>query len=304
MMDTKEKIIDELHRQARKNFVRRRVYVKGIDDVWQVDLIEFNKHARTNGGNRYILTVIDVLSKFAWAEPLRRKTGTDVTSAMEKVFAKSQPRLPTNIQSDDGKEFYNKWFSKLMERHGINHYSTFSPLKASVVERFNRTLKTWMYKAFGVQGTYKWATNGLLDDLIKKYNSRVHRSIGMRPDKVKRKHEKELVTKLNTPLSDKKPRYKVNDIVRISKWKTQFEKGYTPSWTTELFSIYKVRNTQPPVYMLRDLNGSTVRGAFYEQELQKTKYPDTYLVEKVLRKKGSRVYVKWLGMSSDHNSWI
>lgn len=93
-------------------------------------------------------------------------------------------------------------------------------------------------------------------------------------------------------------------MVRISKYKSLFSKGYTPNWSTELFLVDRVRTTVPPVYHLRDMEGVPIKGAFYEHELQKTKYPDVYLVEKVLKRKGDKVYVKWLGFDNSHNSWI
>lgn len=302
----KRGIVEELHKQARKRFPRRHVYVKGLDDLWQIDLVDMQKHSRVNRGHKYILTVIDVLSKFAWAVPVRSKSGEAVTDAMQKVFSQSKPpRIPTNLQCDDGKEFYNERFKSLMKERNINMYSTFSALKASVVERFNRTLKGWMFKEFGVQGNYKWLD--LLAKLLERYNSRVHRSINMRPKDVTRRHEKrlaQLLNKLPTGLTVRKVNFKVGDVVRVSKYKTLFEKGYTPSWSTELFVVDRVQTTVPPVYALRDTRGKIIRGAFYGQELKRTKYPDTYLVERVLRRKGKRVFVKWLGLDSSHNSWI
>ncbi|XP_011687491.1 PREDICTED: uncharacterized protein LOC105449809 [Wasmannia auropunctata] len=100
------------------------------------------------------------------------------------------------------------------------------------------------------------------------------------------------------------PRFKVNDPVRVSKFKTIFEKGYTPNWSTEIFRIAKVQSTNPTTYLLNDSRGEPVAGGFYEYELQRVSNPDVYLVEKVLRKRGNKVYVKWLGMDSSHNSWI
>lgn len=304
--DAKRGIVDELYRPARKNFPRRKVELKGIDDLWQIDLVDMQKHARVNGGHKYILTVIDGLSKFAWAVGIRDKRGESVTSAMKKVFLQSKPRVPINIQCDAGLEFYNTHFKALMKRYDINMYSTSSVLKASIVERFNRTIKGWMYKEFAAQGNYKWLK--LLPELIKKYNTSVHRTIAMRPVDVNKLHdEKRLLRKLHftTKTTAKTTRFKEGDTVRISKYKTLFEKGYMPSWSTELFIIKDVRhNSRPPVYVLRDMEGETIKGTFYDKELQKTNYPDTYLVERVLRKKGSRAYVKWLGFSSRHNSWI
>lgn len=313
--NAKRGIVEELHKQARKNFPRRKVLVKGIDNLWQIDLVDMQRHARVNGGYKYILTVVDGLSKFAWAVAVRDKRGESVTTAMKEVFSQSKPRIPINIQCDAGLEFYNTHFKALMKKYDINMYSTFSALKASLVERFNRTIKGWMYKEFAVQGSYKWLK--LLPSLISKYNNSVHRTIAMRPvDVVKSRDEKRLLRKLyyserkNKKKKDKTgfyvtTRFKENDIVRVSKYKTLFEKGYMPSWSTELFVIKSVRRqSSPPVYVLRDMEGETIKGTFYEEELQKTKYPDTYLVERVLRKKGNKAYVKWLGFSSRHNSWI
>jgi len=304
-MDDKRGIVNEQHRSARKNFKRRKVYVKGIDDLWQIDLVEMIPYSRANSGHKYILTVIDVLSKFAWAVPVANKTGKKVTAAMQTVIDQVGPHhhVPKNLQCDKGKEFYNSEFHTLMLRHNINQYSTHTHLKASVVERFNRTLKGWMWKEFGVQGNYKWLK--LLPELLRRYNSKVHRTIGMGPMDVTVADENRLLTILNNPdIKRSKNRFSVGDIVRISKHKTMFAKGYTPSWSTELFTIDSVRNTLPPVYYLRDDRNNVISGGFYEEEMQKTKYPDTYLVERVLKRKGAKVYVRWLGMDRTHDSWI
>ena len=83
-----------------------------------------------------------------------------------------------------------------------------------------------------------------------------------------------------------------------------FEKGYTPNWSTEVFTVAKVLKSKPVTYNLKDYLKQPVVGCFYEQEISKVKYPDVYLVEKVLKKRGHKVFVKWLGISKEHNSWI
>lgn len=83
-----------------------------------------------------------------------------------------------------------------------------------------------------------------------------------------------------------------------------FDKGYTPNWSTELFKIVKIQLTNPATYLLEDMSGGPIRGSFYEHELQKAKHQDAYLVQKVLRRKRNKVYVKWLGFDKSHNSWI
>ena len=101
-----------------------------------------------------------------------------------------------------------------------------------------------------------------------------------------------------------KAKLKRGDHVRLSKVKSIFEKGYTPNWGTEVFRITKVKSTRPITYEIEDLNGVPVKGGFYAQELQKTRYKDIYLVEKVIKRDKDRVFVKWLGFSDAHNSWI
>ncbi|XP_066600013.1 uncharacterized protein [Prorops nasuta] len=295
----KKQLVEELHVPARRNFLRRRVIIRGFDDLWQADLVEMRNYA--DAGYHYILTVIDALSKYGWAIALKTKSGKEVTAALLKILKSG--RCPKNLQTDDGKEFYNSDFQSLMKKHGINHYSTYSILKATIIERCNRTLKTEMWKGFTLNGNYKW--RAMLQQLVDKYNSRKHRTIGMRPADVKPEHANKL---LATVFSNIKivgrAKFKVGDFVRISKYKNVFAKGYTPNWTTEIFEIIKVQKTNPVTYLLRDSNGTDIYGGFYEHELLKTANPNVYLVEKVLRKKGDKVFVKWLGFNNTHNSWI
>ncbi|XP_057335036.1 uncharacterized protein LOC130673842 [Microplitis mediator] len=130
----------------------------------------------------------------------------------------------------------------------------------------------------------------------------------MKPKDVTAANAKELVANVYRPLNakklTKKKKFKVGDKVRITKYKHAFEKGYTPNWTTEIFTIKEVKNTNPTTYKLIDYQDQPIKGGFYEEELSKVKYPDVYLVEKIIRTRGNKLYVKWLGFDSTHNSWI
>lgn len=299
----KETVVDELHKPARKTYRRRRTIVKGLNDLLQADLVEMQPYARFNKGYRYILVVINTFSKYVWTEPLKSKKGNDVTTAMKNILDKANK--PKNLQTDLGKEFYNKEFKKLMDEYKINHYSTFSNLKASIVERVNRTLKNIMWKNFSNQGSYKWYT--ILPYIVEKYNTTIHRTTGFKPIDVNKKKEKNILLKSFTfkkivDLSHNK--FKLNDFVRISKRREAFDKGYTPNWSTEIFQIRKIQLTNPTTYLLKDNKNENIDGGFYEEELQKVKHPDVYLVEKILRRKGNKAYVKWLGFNQSHNSWI
>lgn len=294
-------VIDEIHKPARLRFPRRRVQIRGLHDLFQADLVDLKSRARSNGGYSYILFVINAFSKYAWAEPLKTKTGLEVTRAMAKILAKTTP--PKNLQVDAGTEFYNAGFRRLMEKYGINMYSTYSVLKANLVERLNRTIKGAIFKNFTRKGNQNWTRD--LQTILDGYNNRVHRTTGMKPSEVSLKDEKRLLRSVYRQVKRVgKSKFQVGDEVRISKYKHLFEKGYTPNWTTETFTIDRRQATNPRTYLLRDSRGQPIKGGFYTAELQKTKHPGVFLVEQVLRRKKNRELVKWLGFDKSHNSWI
>lgn len=300
MSEIKRQVVDELHKPARRIFKRRKFILKGIDDLWQADLIELGEYSKDNKGYKFVLTVIDCFSKFAWARPILSKSSSDVCNAFENIL--NTGRKPKNLHTDQGKEFYNATFKKLVKKYNINHYSTYSNIKASIVERFNRTLKSSLWKEFSYQGSYDWLS--CLQKLIEKYNNKTHRTTKMPPSKVVgRVIERKLLKEVYSSKKVKrgKPKFKIGDKVRISKYKAQFSKGYTPSWSTEIFTVNKVKHTCPVTYILKDETGQEIAGGFYEQEMQSVKYPDVYLVEKVLKRKGDRALVKWLGF--DRATW-
>lgn len=251
------------------------------------------------------MVVIDGFSKYTWCIPTKTKTKTEIKNAFEQII-KSAKRIPRNLQTDFGKEFYNNEFNSYVKSLKINHYSTFSTKKASIVERVIKTLKNKLYKYFSYIGNYKWVGKPL-DNIIQSYNQTVHSTTKFRPIDVN--FDNEVEVKKNIEKRQSNLRYKVNkfnvgDRVRISKYKSIFRKGYMPNWTTELFTINQVNHTRPVTYHIQDQRNNTILGTFYEQELQKTKYPDVYLIEKVIKKKGEKLYVKWLGLDDSENSWI
>ena len=200
----------------------------------------FSKH---NGGVKYLLNVIDVFSKYAWSVPLIDKTGKSMTRAFETIVEK---RKPSKMWVDRGGEFYNRTMDRWLEENGIERYSTYNEGKAVVVERFNRTLKTRMWKYMSANNTYRYID--VLDELLRKYNSSYHRSI--RSDK---RNESAVWNHLyGDVVAPIKPKLKVGDRVRISKKKTIFEKGYTPNWTEEVFEITHVQDTTPVTYKIKD----------------------------------------------------
>ena len=104
-------------------------------------------------------------------------------------------------------------------------------------------------------------------------------------------------------VNDKNPKFKIVSNVRISKYMNAFAKGYTPNWSEKVFVIKKVKNTVPLTYVTNDLKGEEIDETLYENELQKTNQKD-FRIEKIIKKKGDRLYVKWKGYYNWFNSWI
>ena len=298
-----------LHKPALKKFPFRKTMVSYVDQQWQADLVDVQKYQKENKHFRFILTVIDILSRYAWAKPLMSKRGEDVKNAFVEIFAEA---VPEKIQFDDGKEFYNSHFKELLEKHNIEWFSTKSDKKAAIVERFNLTLKSRMWKYFTAKETDKWTD--VLDDFVNNYNHSFHSSIGMKPVDA-RKEENEGTVWYNlygAHLSSTfgEPKYKVGNSVRIAKYKSIFAKGYLPNFTEEIFKIKQIIFTQPIVYKLEDYQDEDIDGYFYEEELSYVPNPEEmdYKIEKVLRHKtvNGKKYglVKWKGYADKFNEWL
>ena len=221
--------------------------------------------------------VIDVFSKYGWIVPLKSKTGVDVANAINKIF---EERRCMKMWTDKGKEFYNKHVKAL----GVQLYSTENEEKSSVVERWNRTMKEKMFKYFSANNTKKYID--ILDEMVNNYNNTKHSSIKMTPVEASDKKNKNRVwMNLNgkARTNPVEPKFSVGDEVRITKKKSNFEKGYTPRWTEEVFTVSQIQYTDPPTYKISDHHGEEIQGTFYEQEMQKTNQ-DIFRIEKIIRK--------------------
>ena len=175
-------------------------------------------------------------------------------------------------------------------------YSTYNEGKSVVDERFIRTLKNKIFKH--MTAISKNVYFDVLDDIVNKYNNSVHRSIKMKPINV----TGDSYAEYNEDFNKKDPKFKVGDNVRILKYKNIFAKGYTPNWS-KVFVISKIENTVPWTYVVSDLKGEEITGSFYEKELQKTSQKE-FRIEKVLKRKGDKLYVKWKVYHNSFNSWI
>ena len=176
-------------------------------------------------------------------------------------------------------------------------YSTYNEGKEKIVERIIRTLKSKIYKH--MTSISKNVYIDKLGDIVDEYNNSYHTTIKVKPIDVKDN------TCINTYLeiNNKDSKFKVGDHVRISKFKNIFAKGYTPNWSEEVFVIKKAKNTVPWAYVINDLNGEEITGIFYEKVLQKTNQEE-FRIEKIIKRKGDKIYVKWKGYDNSFNSWI
>ncbi|KAE9529196.1 hypothetical protein AGLY_011992 [Aphis glycines] len=293
-----EGLANELHRPARKVFPRRSIITRFKDDLWQADLMDMQSHSKQNLGFKYILVVIDTYTKYVWVESLKNKTGKECTKGMFNILKQANPKL---LQTDNGTEFYNNQFQQLMKKYKIRHYSTYSVIKCSIGERVIQTIKNNIYKHFTATGTWNWYNR--ISKIIYNYNYTKHRSIKCTPYEA-RINTSKIKSNIQSNKTSYKPKFKINDKVRISKYKHIFSKGYTPNWTTEIFTVSKVLHTEPITYQLKDGSNNIILGGFYEQEIKLTDFPNTFLIERVIKKVKDKMLIKWMGFDSSHNSWI
>ena len=261
-----------MHRPVRLKFKRRKTYAGHVDHIWQMDLVSLQAIAKENSGYNYILTVIDILSRYAFAEPLKRKTGKEVTALFKKLLRKSK-RIPAKIQTDQGREFFNQEFKNFLRQNDMAHYSTSSDMKCAVVERFNRTLKEKMFRYLTHSNTLRY--HDILPKLIIAYNNRPHGSLhGMKPAEVNRGNQAKVRTILYGCYENEDETtaaYEIGDHVRISKLRDAFKKGYTRGWTVEIFRISDILDTKPITYKLVDQDNEILEGIFYHEELSRVR---------------------------------
>ena len=293
-----------LHKPIRRRFKRRRIIVGGIDHQFQADLIDLRSLKTYNDGFSYLLTCIDVFSKFAWAIPLMNKTGKTLVDAMSTIF---HHRQPMSVQADKGSEFVNRTFLGYLKKKGVHFFTTENEdIKAAVVERFNRTLKEKMWRYFTKTNKLEYVK--VLPSLLKNYNKSYHRSIKMSPIEVNVINQEEVWNTLysSNEFITKKPRLVEGARVRIALARRAFKKGYTPSWTEEMFTVSRINKTTPITYVLKDYSGEELKGSFYEEELQNVGDKQVYRIESIIaeRRGGTEYLVKWFGYPTTFNSWV
>ena len=226
--------------------------------------------SKYNNNYKFILTVIDIFTKYAWAIPLTNKSGLSITNGFKTILSEgpqggSESRKPEKLWVDRGSEFYNKTFKSFLKEYETKLYSTYSDLNAVFIERFNRTILHIINKPMFSNGDGNWVN--ILNDAVLTYNNNIHSTINMTPVDASNNPDK---VKYNVKSTKATPKFKVGDYVRNADKRNIFSKGYTYNWNRELFKVNDVLNTQPPTYKIEDMIGEIIEGKYYEQELLKS----------------------------------
>ncbi|KAL3086295.1 hypothetical protein niasHT_040087 [Heterodera trifolii] len=281
-------------RPRRINFPRSRTTAAGFMTDCQVDLADFQALSRHNSGNRYLMVLIDVLSKRIFVTPLRTKKADDMVEGFKQLFSQ-MPMKPHRIFSDKGTEFKNQQLKKLFDEEEVEKYeSNHSEKKAALAERAIRQIKNRVYRYFAQLKTLNWVD--VIDKIVNGINKSPSRVHGMRPIDVNFKNSQKVWEKMfgadqHRALFGKhrkRPKFIPDQTVRMSIAKGQFEKGYIPNYGDEILEIDAVkRHTKPMRYKLRDAKGEKFKGFFYPEELTpvRKEADTTYRIERVFRKR-------------------
>ena len=259
------------HKRRIKKFKRRKIRINGPYSLIQADTIFYRNYARQNGGFKYILVVIDCFSRKNWCRPLKTTTADECAKNLDDIL-QSMPYKPSQFASDQGNEFNSKHpsiFNTLIDKYGMLMFTLKGPHKASIVERFIRTLKSRIERYFTENNTVKWIN--ILPKLSEALNNSFHRSIGMTPNQVNFENRSEVYKNLYG--ASKPPtlcKFQIGDHVRIPLEKDIFDKGYSVAWSKEIYKIIDKRTDgEVCYYYIQSLSGEKVPGKrfYYEKEL-------------------------------------
>lgn len=307
-----------LHREYKQPRVYNPIYVHKRREQVQADLIDIGQLSAENGGVKFLLVLIDVMTKFVWLYPIRDKSASSMVSALRRWLNEIDV-APQRLKTDQGREFRNAPVQQLLRERGVVWEAAFGTKKASVCERVNKTLQILIFKYLTENETLKYVN--VLPQLVETYNKRGHRTLeGLSPREADRPANERRVQAIFTEkygkmerLRKRKLPLKVGDIVRVKiepRKISSDSRAYARQFKGEQFRIVRINRTLPiAMYYLKSLDdGEIIEGAFYKEELQRLK-GDVYKVERVIRERrargGGREYlVKWKDFGERHNSWV
>lgn len=257
-----------------------------------MDLGDFQQIADKNGGNKYLLLGVDVLSRRFFGVPARSKRPQDMIAAFDALFAQ-MPELPRQIYSDQGLEFESRPMKQYFEEKGIQKFRTAigSRVKAAVAERGLRTIKGRLYKWFSDNNREDWVN--VLPQFLQAINNTPNRTTGLPPNQINQQNAQDLWIRLYRPLITEQRRPKLlkqGDLVRVAEPREVFDKGYLSQFSDHLYTVEQSSSSRPPTYKLKDYYGQPIQRRFYRHELVHVPADAdlTFRVEKVLEHRINR----------------
>ena len=145
---------------------------------------------------------------------------------------------------------------------------------------------------------YKYMTSiskNAYNDIVNKYDNPYHGTINWKPVDVK--------SNIYIEIKGEDPKFKISDVIRISKHENIFGKGYVPNWSEKFFVVKKVKHTVSWAYVISDFKGEEIVETFYKKELEKANKKE-FSVENVIKRKGHKLHVKWEDYDNSFNRWI
>ena len=291
--------------------------------LYQLDLCDlFGKErsriSELNNGAQYILAFMNCLTKKVYAYPLKSRTNADIISVLKQTFrdakigCKNNENEISNIQVD--KEFLTNELRNFFKKNCINAYHSESDFKASMIERWIRTLKEGLVARLEGNYTERWLEP--LQDFVTQYNENlVHSSTKLTPNMAEMfpsvalvRISESMAKKSNKKyVKNRKFRFKIGDMVRLraNKDNNPFIKYYRRRFTAETYTVYRRRSTKyANVYYVKDRKGNLLDGALREDYLESANDRNEVYAYKILDEKKDKVLIAWDGFSESDNQWI
>ena len=244
--------INEIYsKPPKKNYSTNKTGVHHVDDTWSLDILDLKDYGpENNRGYRYVLVIIDNFSKFGWTSPLKNKNAQTIKDSFENILITSK-RKPNLIESDRGKEIYNNIFQDFLNKNKIKLYSRNSSYGAVFAERFNKTIRDLLKRPVFEKGDGNWID--ILSTITKQYTNRIHSSTKLSPkDASLKKNEGFVYENLLDKRKEIKPKFQINDLVRVADFKKTFSKGDTTNWSYKLYKITEITNDTIPSYHINN----------------------------------------------------
>ena len=305
----------QVHTRSPKNSPTEKIIVGYIDEMWDADILQLpTENPKANKNYRYMLGVIDLFSRHAWACLLKTKTAEETLNAFQSIL--SRGRKCDKLRTDAGGEFTGSRFQKMLKNKDIQHMTAYGEVKANYIERWNRTFQDKLYRWMYQNNTTVWVN--VIDDILESYNNTTHGTTGFRPAQVTTENALALYEKVYIPILNKRASerlifsFNIGQLVRLSLFIHKFKRGYTQNYTEEIFRVVATIPSHPPRYKIEDLEGETVEGSFYAEDLKEVnatqasninwKINRVIWTRKIKGKKKS--LVNWVGYPDKFNSII